>query len=73
MVGPPHILRAIQDEEHHKISFWVALILAAAESGGAEVVYTEDLNDGQKYGNVVARNPFRSEPKHPPPAAHRNS
>jgi predicted nucleic acid-binding protein len=41
------------------------LILAAAEAGGAEVLYTEDLNDGQRYGGVQARNPFqtRSAPK----------
>ena len=60
LLGPPHILRAIQDEEHYQISFWDALILAAAESGGAEVLYTEDLNDGQQYGTVMVRNPFRS-------------
>jgi predicted nucleic acid-binding protein len=49
----------MQNEERHKVSFWDALILAAAESGGAEVLYTEDLNDGQQYGAVQARNPFR--------------
>jgi len=60
IVGPSHITSAIQNEERHKISFWDALILAAAESGGAEVLYTEDLNDGQQYGTVLVRNPFRS-------------
>jgi predicted nucleic acid-binding protein len=60
IVGPSHITSAIQHEERHQISFWDALILAAAESGGAEVLYTEDLNDGQQYGTVLARNPFRS-------------
>jgi len=59
VVGPAHILSAMQNEERHKVSFWDALILAAAESGGAEVLYTEDLNDGQQYGAVQARNPFR--------------
>ena len=24
-----------------------------------EVLYTEDLNDGQQYGGILARNPFR--------------
>ena len=60
IVGPSHITKAIQNEERYKISFWDALILAAAESGGAEVLYTEDFNDGQQYGTVLARNPFRS-------------
>jgi predicted nucleic acid-binding protein len=60
-VDPAHILSAIQTEERYGISFWDALILAAAESGGAQVLYTEDLNDGQQYGPVLVRNPFRAE------------
>jgi predicted nucleic acid-binding protein len=60
VVGPSQITAAIQNEERYQISFWDALILAAAESGGAEVLYTEDLNHGQQYGTVLARNPFRS-------------
>src|SRR5450432_1106121 len=60
-VRPSHILSAMQTEERYGISFWDALILAAAESGGAAVLYTEDLNDGQQYGSVVVRNPFRAE------------
>jgi len=58
LVGPSQILMAIENEEQYRISFWDALILAAAESGGAEVLYTEDLNHGQQYGAVLVRNPF---------------
>jgi predicted nucleic acid-binding protein len=58
VVGPAHIVSAIENEERHKISFWDGLILAAAEAGGSEILYTEDLNDGQRYGKVVVRNPF---------------
>lgn len=57
-VTSAHILSAIEMEERHRISFWDALILAAAASGGAEVLYTEDLSDGQRYGTIVVRNPF---------------
>lgn len=60
LFGPSHILRAIQNEEQYQISFWDGLILAAAESAGAEVLFTEDLNDGQQYGEVLVRNPFRT-------------
>jgi len=59
VVGPAQILSAVSKEKRHKISFWDALILAAAESGGAEIVYTEDLNDGQQYEAVTVRDPFR--------------
>ena len=47
-------------EEHYRISFWDGLVLAAAEAGGAQLVYTEDLNHGQKYGAVTVENPFRA-------------
>jgi predicted nucleic acid-binding protein len=59
LVGPSHILQAIQLEERYQISFWDALILAAAESGGAEVLFTEDLNHNQQYGPVLVRDPFK--------------
>jgi len=59
MTGPPEIRAAIRFEQRYRISFWDALIVAAAESGGADMLFTEDLNDGQQYGSVMARNPFR--------------
>jgi predicted nucleic acid-binding protein len=59
VIGIPHIRAAMDNADRFNISFWDALIVAAAEAGGAEVLYTEDLNDGQQYGEVVARNPFR--------------
>ena len=34
------------------------VFFAAANKAGCSTIYTEDLNDGQRYGNVVARNPF---------------
>jgi predicted nucleic acid-binding protein len=46
-------------EGHYRISFRDSLILAAAESAGAEILYSEDLNHGQQYGNVRILNPFR--------------
>ena len=58
-VDGSHIASAMQSSEQYKISFWDALVIAAAESGGAQVLYTEDLNDGQRYGTVTVKNPFR--------------
>jgi predicted nucleic acid-binding protein len=58
VIGPPHIQAALDNAGRYRISFWDSLIVAAAEAGGAEVLYTEDLNDGQQYGGVMARNPF---------------
>ena len=61
-IGSSHIVRALLGEERFHISFWDALILAAAESAGATVLFTEDLNDGQQYGTVRVENPFRQRP-----------
>ena len=61
-IEPAHILQAIWNREHYQISFWDALILAAADASGASILYTEDLNHGQMYGGVRAENPFRLEP-----------
>lgn len=47
----------------YKIVFWDGAILAAARRSGATKLYTEDLNDGQRYGDVVAINPFK-QPNH---------
>jgi predicted nucleic acid-binding protein len=55
---PISALEAIQIEARHKVSFWDALILHAAERGNATILYSEDFSHGQVYGNVRAINPF---------------
>ena len=52
---------AVERSERHRISYWDAAILAAAESLGAGTVYSEDLNHGQQYGRVRVVNPFHPE------------
>ena len=52
------VLEALEMEQRFQISFWDALIIQAAESAGAEVLYSEDLSTGRKYGSVQVRNPF---------------
>jgi predicted nucleic acid-binding protein len=53
------VLEALDIELRHKISFWDALIVQAAGSSGAEVLYSEDLADGQSYGEVRVINPLK--------------
>lgn len=52
------VLRAIDIENRYQISFWDALIIQAAEAAGAKRLLTEDLNSGQRYGNVLVENPL---------------
>lgn len=54
----PLIVAAVEGSLRFGISYWDAAIIAAAESLGAAVLYTEDLNHGQHYGSVQAINPF---------------
>ena len=49
---------AIESSIRWQISIWDALILTSAKKAGCSVVYTEDLNDGQKYGTIKVVNPF---------------
>ncbi len=46
----------------YKISYWDGAIIAAAHEADADLLYTEDLNDGQRYGSVTAINPFKNLP-----------
>lgn len=55
------ILRAIDVQEKHGFSFWDSMVIAAAIAGGAALLLTEDLTDGQKIGGVEIRNPFAGE------------
>ena len=55
---PVSVLRALDLESRYQISFWDALILQAAESSGATVLYSEDLASGQRYGSIRVVNPF---------------
>lgn len=52
------ILEALDLEARYRISFWDALVVQAAHTSGAEVLYSEDLSDGQHYGTVRVINPL---------------
>ena len=54
------ILEALDLEVRYQISFWDALVLQAAHASGAELLYSEDLSDGQTYGSVRVVNPLQA-------------
>ncbi len=55
---PESVVQALEIEARYKISFWDALVLQAAEQSGAEVLYSEDLSGGRKYGAIQVVNPL---------------
>ncbi len=44
--------------ERYRFSIYDGLILAAASQAGCSVLYTEDLQHGQKVGGLTIQNPF---------------
>ena len=52
------VLDAIALHAQAKIGFWDAMIVLAAAESGCDVLWTEDLNDGQLLRGVRIRNPF---------------
>lgn len=57
-VTPAIIENAIDISAQTQFSFWDSLILSAAEKSNCDILYSEDLNDGQKVNGVTIRNPF---------------
>ncbi len=49
---------AMKIAHKHKVPIFDANIIAAAQLSGCDILYTEDLNHGQKFGRVSIVNPF---------------
>ncbi len=58
-ITPEDILDASEFEEQNKLSFWDSLIVIAAQKKGADTLYSEDMQDGQKFGSLTVVNPFK--------------
>lgn len=52
------LLAALDIETRYRLSFWDAMIVAAAEQAGAATLSSEDFNDGQTFERVQVVNPF---------------
>jgi predicted nucleic acid-binding protein len=55
--------QAIDITERWKYSFYDSLIIASAHQAGCSVLYSEDLQHGQKIGNLRILNPFVESPQ----------
>lgn len=45
-------------EEKHNLQWWDALIIQAALRSGASTLLSEDMQHGQRFGELTVRNPF---------------
>ncbi len=50
-------------QDHHKLSWWDALIVAAGQSAGCRYLLSEDFQEGYDWGDMTVVNPFHTEPE----------
>lgn len=57
---PDHadLLGAARLHRRHQMAWWDALVVRSAQVLGCLTLWTEDLQDGQRFGSVTVRNPF---------------
>lgn len=51
-------LEALRLQKANQIAWYDSLIVAAAIQGGCGVLYSEDLQHGRRFGDLVIQNPF---------------
>jgi predicted nucleic acid-binding protein len=56
--SPQLFLQALHLQSRGKLSWYDSLIVAAALQSGCKILYSEDLQHGQRFGNLVIENPF---------------
>jgi len=49
---------ALRINDKHRLSWYDSLIVAAAIQGGCNVLYSEDFQHGQRFGDLQVENPF---------------
>jgi predicted nucleic acid-binding protein len=52
------VTMAIEKSIQHQLSIWDAMVVEAAIRSDAEILYTEDLQHGQRFGALTVINPF---------------
>jgi predicted nucleic acid-binding protein len=56
--SPRAYLLAAEEAARGTFSYWDAVLLASAHDAGCDIVLSEDMTDGARFGAVTVRNPF---------------
>jgi predicted nucleic acid-binding protein len=59
-ITPSLIIEAAAIHQRHGFSWWDSTIVAAAVAAGADVLYSEDMQDGRDFDGLEIHNPFRT-------------
>jgi predicted nucleic acid-binding protein len=59
--SPTHsdLITASVLHRRNQIAWWDSIVITSAQQLGCSVLWTEDLSDGQRFGSLTIRNPFR--------------
>ena len=55
---PDLVLRGLELHQEHSLSVWDALVVQAAIDARCDVLLTEDLQHGRRFGELTVENPF---------------
>ena len=58
-IHPELVRSAVYRSQSSRLSYWDSLIVETALNAGADVLFTEDLQDGQEIDGLRVVNPFR--------------
>jgi predicted nucleic acid-binding protein len=50
--------KALRLEDKHRLSWYDALIVAAAVESQCSILFSEDMHDGHRFGDLQIKNPF---------------
>ncbi len=53
-----HVDLALEIANRYQLSYYDSLIISAAKHAACQIVYSEDMSDGQNYNSVTVSNPF---------------
>jgi len=56
--SPALVIEALRLHGENQLAWYDALIVAAALQGGCKVLYSEDMQHGRRFGDLVIQNPF---------------
>jgi predicted nucleic acid-binding protein len=65
---PELLLHGLELHQAHSISMWDALIVQAGIEARCDILLTEDLQHGRRFGELEVVNPFRPAAAHERPA-----
>src|ERR1700675_4306417 len=60
--SPALTIDALRLHNENRLAWYDSLIIAAALQGGCKVLYSEDMQHGRRFGDLIVQNPFLEMP-----------